>query len=212
MTARSASECRQLARTAAKGGGLQWGLADEAGYAAEWLLQNNLPLAWFAKVLSARDKLCSPNVEEVFNGLLHPSQPDKLLCPLISGVLISDLSRTTAGKWRIVQVAHPLFLVPFAARIARAQKKCVRVRWQGVEMIINASRSLVVNDEQLSSRMADVSIFPVARKTIPSCVHPQCKVPAAQWRQLSVLAARTYVPATDQSRSQGAGAGANDAD
>ena len=50
----SHSELRSLITKAARGAGLAWGLAEEAGWAAEWLARRGFPAAdWAAHWLSS---------------------------------------------------------------------------------------------------------------------------------------------------------------
>ena len=54
------SELRVLVTKAARGAGLSWGLAEEAGWAADWLVGADLPAAewaadWLAAVIDGRD-------------------------------------------------------------------------------------------------------------------------------------------------------------
>ena len=54
------SELNGLVTKAARGAGLSWGLAEEAGWAAEWLSRRGLPAAawaaeWLAQHVSSGD-------------------------------------------------------------------------------------------------------------------------------------------------------------
>ena len=53
------SEVRSLVTKAARGAGMSWGMAEEAGWAADWLARREMPAAewatlWLAKVLEGR--------------------------------------------------------------------------------------------------------------------------------------------------------------
>jgi hypothetical protein len=55
----SHSEVRSLVTKAARGAGMTWGMAEEAGWAADWLARRAMPAAewatlWLAKVLEGR--------------------------------------------------------------------------------------------------------------------------------------------------------------
>lgn len=98
------SELRSLITKAARGAGLSWGLAEEAGWAAEWLAQRGMPAADWATVwLAARvDDATSPielgaSMADAFaDGL--PSKP----------TVLPD------------SLAAPGYLLPFLHRIAQA--------------------------------------------------------------------------------------------
>lgn len=63
-TVLSLSELRGLIVKAARGAGLSWGLAEEAGWAAEWLARRGMPAADWAKIwLTTRVDLAVSPVE-----------------------------------------------------------------------------------------------------------------------------------------------------
>lgn len=93
------SELRSLITKAARGAGLGWGLAEEAGWAAEWLARRGLPAAdWATLWLAARiDGHVSPVEvgamladDPVFGPL-----PDGLTAP---GYLLPFLDRVAIGN------------------------------------------------------------------------------------------------------------------
>jgi len=80
----SHSELRSLITKAARGAGLAWGLAEEAGWAAEWLARRGFPAAdWAAHWLSSA----------VAGG--PQSLPDALLAP---GYLLPFLARIAQSR------------------------------------------------------------------------------------------------------------------
>lgn len=84
------SEVRSLVTKAARGAGMNWGMAEEAGWAADWLARRAMPAAewatlWLAKVLEGR-----PNAVEV-------------------GVGLADRMAAEGGNFAAVQLPDDLF-------------------------------------------------------------------------------------------------------
>lgn len=98
------SELRSLITKAARGSGLSWGLAEEAGWAAEWLARRGLPAAdWAVVWLAAR--------------------ADGAICPVEVGAALADeftCASAVMGKPLPDGLAAPGYLLPFLHRIAQA--------------------------------------------------------------------------------------------
>ena len=205
----SVNECRYIARLAARGAGLSWGLAEEAGHAAAWLAMRGLHFS--APFIScARQTLHSPNDNMILQGELESDIRSEMLNPFLSGIAICDLSRARPLRWRIRNVAHPIILAPFVAFAAMSANEVVKIEWQEAEIITDGKHAALIKDTGIDAVRADASIAPCS----PPCdfhktalaESEQCKVAAKDWRQLNSLAARTYVPASEESRRR-AGAG-----
>lgn len=92
----SRTETRALATKAARGAGLDWGLAEEAGFAAEALAARGIDgLSLLARWLAKRT--ASP-----------------LRCPIALGAQLADLP--PEAPLRLERVAFPALLLPFLAR------------------------------------------------------------------------------------------------
>ena len=96
------SELRSLIIKAARGAGMSWGQAEEAGWAAEWLARRGMPAADWATVwLAAR-----------LEGVISPVEV---------GILLADEFATTpviSGKGIPDGLVAPGYLLPFLHRIA----------------------------------------------------------------------------------------------
>ncbi|MDX5349708.1 MAG: DUF3726 domain-containing protein [Paracoccaceae bacterium] len=113
------SELRSLITKAARGAGLSWGLAEEAGWAAEWLARRGMPAADWATVwLAARMEGALSPVEvgaaladqcAGAPGLRDKALPDGLVAP---GYLLPFLHR-------IAQAGPPLAIASPLGRVAR---------------------------------------------------------------------------------------------
>lgn len=195
----SLGEIRALSVKAARGAGMDWGVAEEAGFAVQWLeskgLQGVRALAQYLSRLH-RNEDCS-NED----------------CPLKLGCMISD-----TNSWKIIegkQCHEPMLLIPFIANVI--QDKAVSLHWAEVNATINQDGVSTDDIERLVSR-------PSTSKQAISIQsdHTTCEVLPHKTRVsendasyvaiLNALAHKVYAPATEASRLSGAGAGLNDND
>ena len=207
----SPAECRAAARLAARGAGFSWGLADDIGYSAAWLTVRGLQFC-AASLSRARRDFCAPEENAIVRGELIPSAPGKMLCPFVAGALICDLAKTRS-RWKLSRVARPLMLVPFVAFSARATNSRLKIQWRGAVFVADGDRFAVFRNTENAAESADVRIAPclLPRDFAASemSVAAECKISAKEWKMLQNLAARTFVPASADSRRR-AGAEEND--
>jgi hypothetical protein len=207
----SLGESQALAVKAARGAGYPWGLAEEAGFALRWLCGRGLPGAEALTALlvfADADPLAAPDPEVpgwVSNG--------EALCPLMLGTALADLRSEKFIGDQFGPVRSPLLLVPFAAQLAT---RCSLVlQWDGAGFALDHGRVLVsgspaalivpqgvctLRPGKLAASVARAIATRVPDETLPYIKH------------LHSFAARTYAPATEQSRLSGAGAGTTDTD
>lgn len=195
----SLNEVEGLAAKAARGAGLPWGLCEETGKAARWLAGNGLE--WAPSLLA----------------LLSAPARDNMLSPLTIGSHLADLG---IAPQSVGPINHPLWLLPSAARIAAINGQAIRVTWDGIVIDIWPFGGAMMGpqDALLRARVPIVDLTAVQagagdgveavafERSTRSLVRPQT------WQALEVLGARTYVAASAQSRSKGAGAGVTDND
>lgn len=225
MIACSANELDALSRRAARGAGLAWGLAEEAGKATHWLAVRGLPgVGLLARHLQRSDGLAYDDLAPVINGARWSARSGDL-CPVIAGAALSDCARDIAsgGPVTLAAVAFPLLLSAFLGRAARATGEGFEIRWPGVSIrclpsgpcleITDASALEVDRATDVTIRAADGHTAEADAGEHPT-QHRPTGVPVApeDWKILKALAARTYVPATEESRRHGAGAGLRDND
>ncbi|NEY91333.1 DUF3726 domain-containing protein [Tabrizicola oligotrophica] len=106
----SLSELRSLVTKAARGAGLSWGLAEEAGWAAEWLARRGLPAADWAALWLA-DRLA---------GGPDPISAGVALADRLAGGPVPDGAPLPDG------LAAPGYLLPFLHRIT-PEAACMRL-------------------------------------------------------------------------------------
>ena len=193
----SNNEVRALAVKAARGAGMHWGVAEEAGYAAFWLQFNGLP-----GVSALAGYLSSASSEEL-------ASANSDTCPIRAGIRISD--GVDDSLMTDVNLHYPLLVLPF---LVHAVPGVISLKFSEIELIANVNgvaeiqpgANFLVPSANVSTRSLDVDIT-YARK--------QTRTPDKEAEAIAVLtefAGKTYAPATEESRLMGAGAGLNDND
>ena len=205
----SIGEIGALATKAARGSGLDWGLAEEAGYAVKWLHRRELPgVTALCRYLSWR-----------YDGNIM-SWPDETgiyghYCPIAIGAAYSDGAFGDEAKFS--RIKTPLLLIPFVA---------IRVAEKPLEINIGSSRFYLAKDQigytnNKAAILGDTAACQIsmASSSVPNItitnVSDFPRVPSTATACVSVLenfAKNTYAPATEESRLAGAGAGLNDND
>ncbi len=193
----SQSEITALATKAARGAGLSWGEAEEAGWACGWLARAGLPAP--AMLLRALDAESSAS-------------------PLRAGIRLMDHAGLPEGPCALPvtlqDVAEPLVLVPFLARVAERMGAPVDLDL-GSHTICLTGREPVPD----LSALREICHRPGTRVTISVSQSSRAAAPGrfdgrierGVWQSLDALALLTTVPASEQSR-QRAGAQSSDND
>ncbi|HEY0439320.1 MAG TPA: DUF3726 domain-containing protein [Xanthobacteraceae bacterium] len=212
----SLNEIEAEAKKAVRGAGLPWGIAEEGAKAVRWLAANGVDaLPALADLLdrhAAGEMSTAINTADAFHW--RGATP---LCPLLLGAAIADHAHLFAQGREIsaAPVAHPLLLVPFVARAARAAKHALALTAAGAEVVVSELGSAQGPLTALDIATADGIKCAPAAAAGPGLDHRTCQVAAIDphaWERIARYAFRTYVPASAQSRLQGAGAGAIDND
>lgn len=199
----SLNEVETLVAKAARGAGLAWGVAEEAGQSARWLAERGL--AWSDSVLAVID----PKLFPVSAGT----------SPLLIGAWLEDtaLSHIGSGARTVAGLACPIWICPALARAA-VVLGCFCELTFGLHRVVLAPNHEIIGraglDELASIAQADVTVAMLpshAGREAHSRVN-RTRVPRQNWEALEVLALKTYVPSSAQSRARGAGAGLQDND
>lgn len=212
----SLSELRMLALKAARGAGMSWGLAEEAGFATEWLTARGLPGgAWLAALLQRTGDGVSAWPAAVRSNGPH--------CPIITGATLADHALISGGdalprELRLRAVSSAGLLLPFVARLAALRNGAVTVG-------TGDSRITVSSDPQ-SQKIGEAQIWIGEALDVTLTIGDACRggVPApspisygrailsmADLGCLNELASRLTVPATTRSRGD-AGSATSDND
>ena len=202
-------ETRAMAAKATRGAGFSWGLAEEAGFAVQWLQLHGGPgveaLARLLEWVEKPGNRCSPvRKSKEADDAAAPFNPLEL------GTALMDANR--CGYGGLGHVCQPLLLVPFIA--ASAPKNGCRVIWNGSSISLGPDCFFSTADrEALMPDTASCVLNAMDGEPPASVRHlrvPEKESPAIE--RLGSFAARTLAPATDASRMAGAGAGLTDND
>lgn len=216
----SLGEVEAYARRAARGAGMSWGLAEEAGKAARWLATRGLPgVELLHDLLTANDgRAYAGMAPRIGDGPWRSADGD--LCPICCGAALGDrIAALDAGAEVIIEgVAAPLLLAPFlddpgnpdgAARELRVAAFRIAVSPRGLALLRGDEADLLVPRAD-EIRIAATTVVTREPSHPPRAV--RALVDASVWRAVDDLGRRTYVPASEQSRARGAGAGLIDND
>ncbi|MCP4328582.1 MAG: DUF3726 domain-containing protein [Alphaproteobacteria bacterium] len=220
MIACSVNELEALTRRASRGAGLTWGLAEDAGKAMRWLAVRGWPGgALIARHLERYDGVPYAEVAPKISGA-EWSARSRDICPVIAGAALSDRARDLApGRpLTLSSVAYPALLCAFLGRAARSTDTVFEVRWPGVVIQCRAGglrvetgdTSAIETDRAENVVVECLPDDPDARSS--SALADSIEMAPEDWARLKRLAARTYVPASTESRIRGAGAGTTDND
>jgi hypothetical protein len=212
----SLNETAALAKKAARGAGMSWGMAEEAAFAVRWLASFGLPgpqaLAGLLEQIDGVDAQ-DLRVAAISAKLISPSGR---MCPLTSGVTICDHAHTLvdADEITIYGVIQPLLIVPFVAQMARQNGHCANVSWGEVAVTVDGNGCCVDRDDAalLTAQATQVRIQKVSTMDGSRPRVFRAQMEHAFTRVLLGYAHRTYAPGTEESRLKGAGAGASDND
>ncbi|MDQ0469218.1 DUF3726 domain-containing protein [Labrys wisconsinensis] len=194
----SLNEVEAQAMKAARGAGLPWGAAEEAGRAARWLAGHGFD--WAPALLGL---LGTPTAATVLAAALR---------------LADGLAGSAADEEREAGDCVPLWSLAVLALRARTLGTALAVRWPGLVVRIEADGAVSLDrpaqivpgalpgTARLAVGPGSPEAFPLGLPAVRS------RVRLSDWRAIGALAALTYVPASALSRETGAGAGLTDND
>lgn len=213
----SLNEVESLARKAARGTGLSWGLAEEAGKATRWLASFGLPGPEMLAALLTRNDgaayhtLCPADTTEIW------AAKSGALCPLVTGVVVCDhASELVQGREiTLADTAFPLLLVPYVACAAELTNASFTITWGATTITAGAGNHVIMGDTADVQATACETVHIRLADAAPGAALPPSNrgdMSAETARTLNAFAQRTYAPDTPQSRLAGAGAGLTDND
>lgn len=214
----SLNEIQTLATKAARGAGLPWGLADEAGRAARWLEARGLAglsaLHSTLEGLSTQDwRCCFP----VPSGSIWRSEAGEI-DGLLAGVTIADragqpLPISDGEALVLAAVRWPLLTMPFMAGIAKVYGVQLTVSL-GPEMpVIGIGPRSIAESCRAIEDLALAGSVRIERGQIGdvpqslSYLDGSIPIESEVFARLNRWACRTYVPESAESRARGAGGG-----
>lgn len=201
----SLNEVEAAARKAAKGAGLSWGLAEDAGRAVIWLEARGLKgAAALAAYLEAGLKDAPCEITAVWRA---PAG----LCPIASGTYLADCGDIGAGI-TLEAVCAPILVLPFAATAAQVAHRPITLAWEGGAAEFEPDGNARLQGTPPSGA-GDLTLAPGAAKAgTLMAIKTRSEADCGAMGLLNFYAARTYAPATEASRLSGAGAGTSDND
>ncbi len=186
-----------LARRATRGAGYDWGLAEEATFAAGWLCDYGVDgadvLSRYLRRVDGQE-VASRAVRawpsgDVWEGDAFGNSP---LCPLCLGAALSDFGLPSGvEKVVISKVYAPVLLLPFIASLPADDGKIWTIEGE-ITDDINPTRVVIIRADAkgLSAKGSGVK---------------KPRYPQKEDAFLLELAQRTYVPESEASRAKGAG-------
>ncbi|MCP4283777.1 MAG: DUF3726 domain-containing protein [Gammaproteobacteria bacterium] len=211
----SLNEIDVMGKRAARGAGLTWGLAEEAGKAARWLCACDLPGAEILnEILTISDGKKYDDLAPISaEGVWHA--PSGSLSPLFAGPALSDRAASLAAGHEIElgKTIKPLFLAPYLSTAAKLTGTTIELAWADATVTVTSQGILLKGGNVSATEAESVRCRGVeANQEISSeGVHGR-NVDRDAWDHLSLLMHRYLAPDTEESRIAGAGAGLNDND
>ena len=208
MTCFSLNEIEAMGKRAARGAGLTWGLAEEAGKAVRWLTACQLPgPEMLNEILTFNDgtdyvELSPVSVETVWQAR------SGRLCPLVAGPSLSDhaLDLAAGGEIELGKTIKPLMLAAYAAVAAKFTGVAIELVWPGAIVIVTPQGISIEGDHVNASLVEGVRCRRTATKqnvTEEGLLGREVDVEA--WDNLSLFMHRYLAPNTEESRAAGAG-------
>ena len=206
----SLGEIEAQCKKAAKGVGLSWGVAEEAGLIARHLSELHLPGS--DAIYSNLKFIEDYEGEPLGIDLEVLKQSNKPLNGFLLGIaLLDNLAEFIQQELNVSnEVIGPLAVVGALLRLQN-EKYFFTVKWENCQIIVNQD-GLNVNGPNLNPK----SVKGLAISILTSPAKPFFKKISNErskiynWDSLTNMAHKTYVPESIQSRLLGAGAGDNE--
>lgn len=203
----SSNEIDAMAKKAARGVGMPWGLASDAGRAARWLADHGLPgPEVLADLLDWRDGRVHADVAPPDVGLAWADHPFAL-DPVVVGAVCADLAqRLAAGPAELGRIRQPLLLGSALASVAIRTRTALVASWGDAALGVAVGAATWRGSLFASEAAVTVEPGRLDAEQLTAPVDGWAVDPAA-WARLEGYAHRTYAPDTEESRLRGAGAG-----
>lgn len=216
----SCNEAASLCMKAARGAGMSWGMAEEAGFAASWLVAQGLDGPSYLRAhlerADGRDwlDLCPTIVPGSWQ-----NAKGHVACPIILGATMCDYAQLPEGPVAgatimLGPVSAPILLLPFLSELGRAHRLIFTLSGPtGSVCIAGDHASLQAAAKLLDAAQLELSMSVKADATSKHTATstPNAKTTSTTIAALNTFAMRTTVPATDASRA-GAGSTLSDND
>ena len=211
----SLNELEVEAKKAIRGAGLSWGLSEEGAKALRWFAAHGVDaLPALQDILARHDRhALATQFDREAAGRWQAGKP---ICPIVLGSAICDFSNDLRSRPIIAgPVAQPMLLTAFVARAARSLKRALRLDLGDHAVVLSASSDpvaglpVIAGNDRAEIR-CEVSNAPLAGVRLATT--SGVSLEPASMARLAAYGHRTYVPASERSRREGAGAGLIDND
>jgi hypothetical protein len=208
---RSLNEIDTTLQKAAIGAGLPVGLAEDVGHAGAWLAARGHD-GVRAVLMAVRDGMSTPVIPVKENGRLVFSSARIAVCgPSAIDILVGDDSVDEA---LLLNVDSPLLIIGLVGGAAQSYDLEMTIGFRnGSNVSLVAGDMVMTGPVPAAGTEAVITICKTVDKTPTKKITTRrVLVDEEIWHEAHALAARTYVPSTEASHAQGAGAGMLDND
>ena len=194
----SLGEVRSLCIKASRGAGFSWGLAEEIGFAVARLEKNKLNgVEALTKYLLFREK----------NNIIKNKIYRKIYCPILLGTMISDTQKLSSINLKFVY--QPLLVIPFLDTNLVNQNQMVMYGSCKFSFL----NSYIISEACEKNLIKSSSQYFIQKSSFTTiCRYNKKRVPNKNMPYINILndfAFKTYAPSTEESRTKGAGGGAD---
>lgn len=204
----SLADTESLAQAAARGAGLGPDMAEQAAKATRWLAARGIdacdPLValLFRHDEEGHAQAGPESVDGVWSGA------EGWLCPVACGAALTGLGSNAPLPLTLTRVALPVFLLPFAASIARRRGQPVTLTWDGGQAVTDGDAVMRNTPPPIS----DVILCLGGRITEETPRADRAETDQMILVSLGIYAARAGAPAIAAAPLAPAGAGPTDTD
>lgn len=213
----SFGEVEATSKKAARAVGYPWGIAEEAASSVKWLCRYGIDgcdvLARYLEKIDGHDPLASGPVIKAGDWTTSKGS----LCPLLCGIAISDRASSLLDtSIRLQKVEEPTLLLFFVSQVVRIHRlaghdsSVACVEWNSCRCTTDGRQLSIVGT--VGPFSDEVVIGTTDTLEAPRTLCERATPVTSAWQTLNQFAHRTYVPATEESRLKGAGAGLSDND
>jgi hypothetical protein len=217
-TSLSCNEVSALCMKAARGAGMSWGLAEEAGFAAAWLVQRGFdgPEHLYRHLAQAQGRSWQDLCPTVKSGDWQ-APAGRAICPIALGATLCDYAALPEGvgvgcEIKIGPVDYPVLLLPFLVTCAETASLQLTLSWDGGSACLGRDRTALVDAfKALDGRQASLTLTAQFGTVAPAITSAAPQTDSDTITALNAMAMRTTVPASEASRA-GAGSTTTDND
>ncbi|MCR9212351.1 MAG: DUF3726 domain-containing protein [Proteobacteria bacterium] len=206
----SLNEIEAICKKAAFGAGLPFGISEEAGKAARCLASNDLPgPELLAKLLSLYQQRPHSGFIPILNSETSFGASDTI-CPLMAGAVLTDRMKQAEEEGIVFNsLAYPLLLVPYVFICARSTGTSFKISFEDIRVETSKVGGFTITgpkDQLTRTNTKTATVSATGRKLNSQPLRNSCRnVDDESWHILNHLAHQKFAPATEASRSLGAG-------